>query len=34
MNWGLAALLYLVVGSLIARVLRRAGVKSHPDRVG
>jgi len=33
-NWGLAALLYLVVGSIIARVLRRAGVKSHPDRVG
>jgi energy-converting hydrogenase Eha subunit E len=33
-NWGLAALAYLIVGSLIARILRRAGVKSHPDRVG
>jgi hypothetical protein len=33
-NWGLAALLYLIVGSLIARVLRRIGVTSHPDRVG
>ena len=31
-NWGLAALLYLFVGSLIARVLRRIGVTSHPDR--
>jgi hypothetical protein len=33
-NWGLAALVWLIVGSLIARILRRAGVKSHPDRVG
>lgn len=33
-NWGLAALLWFFVGSLIARVLRRMGVKSHPDRVG
>ena len=33
-NWGLAALIYLIVGSLIARVLRRLGVTSHPDRVG
>jgi hypothetical protein len=33
-NWGLAALLYLVVGSLIAKVLRRVGVRSHPDRAG
>ncbi len=33
-NWGLAALLYLVVGSLIATILRRVGVTSHPDRVG
>ena len=33
-NWGLAALLYFIVGSLIARILRRMGVKSHPDRVG
>ena len=33
-NWGLAALLYLIVGSLIAKVLRRAGLKSHPDRAG
>ena len=33
-NWGLAALLYLVVGSLIAKFLRRAGLKSHPDRAG
>ena len=32
-NWGLAALVYLVVGSIIARVLRRIGVTSHPDRV-
>lgn len=32
-NWGLAALVYFIVGSLIARVLRRMGVKSHPDRV-
>ena len=32
-NWGLAALLYFIVGSLIARILRRMGVKSHPDRV-
>jgi len=32
-NWGLAALLWLIVGSLIARVLRRLGVTSHPDRV-
>ncbi len=31
-NWGLAALLYLVVGSIIARILRRIGVTSHPDR--
>jgi len=31
-NWGLAALLYLFVGSLIARILRRIGVTSHPDR--
>ena len=31
-NWGLAALLYLIVGSLIARILRRIGVTSHPDR--
>ena len=33
-NWGLAALVWLIVGSLIARVLRRLGVTSHPDRVG
>jgi hypothetical protein len=33
-NWGLAALVYLIVGSLIARVLRRIGLTSHPDRVG
>jgi hypothetical protein len=33
-NWGIAAAVYLLVGTLIARVLRRAGVKSHPDRVG
>jgi hypothetical protein len=32
-NWGLAALVYLIVGSLIARVLRRVGATSHPDRV-
>ena len=32
-NWGLAALVYFIIGSLIARVLRRMGVKSHPDRV-
>jgi energy-converting hydrogenase Eha subunit E len=32
-NWGLAALLYLAVGSIIARILRRVGVTSHPDRV-
>jgi hypothetical protein len=32
-NWGLAALVYLIVGSIIARVLRRIGVTSHPDRV-
>ena len=32
-NWGLAALVYFIVGSLIARVLRRMGAKSHPDRV-
>ncbi len=32
-NWGLAALVYFVIGSLIARVLRRVGAKSHPDRV-
>ena len=31
-NWGLAALLYLFVGSLIARILRRIGVTSHPER--
>ena len=31
-NWGLAALAYLIVGSLIARILRRIGVTSHPDR--
>ncbi len=31
-NWGLAALVYLIVGSLIARILRRVGVTSHPDR--
>ena len=33
-NWGLAALAYLIVGSIIARILRRIGAKSHPDRVG
>jgi hypothetical protein len=33
-NWGLAALVYLAIGSIIARILRRMGVKSHPDRVG
>jgi uncharacterized membrane protein len=33
-NWGLAALVWLVVGSIIARILRRIGLKSHPDRVG
>ncbi|MGZ5316718.1 MAG: hypothetical protein ACXWFE_12775 [Solirubrobacterales bacterium] len=32
-NWGLAALVYFAVGSIIARVLRRLGVTSHPDRV-
>jgi len=31
-NWGLAALLYFIVGSIIARILRRIGVTSHPDR--
>jgi len=31
-NWGLAALVYFVVGSIIARILRRIGVTSHPDR--
>jgi hypothetical protein len=31
-NWGLAALVYLIVGSIIARVLRRIGLTSHPDR--
>ena len=31
-NWGLAAVVYLVIGSIIARVLRRMGVRSHPDR--
>ena len=33
-NWGLAALVYFAVGSIIARILRGLGVKSHPDRVG
>jgi len=33
-NWGLGALAYLIVGSIIAKILRRAGVTSHPDRVG
>jgi hypothetical protein len=33
-NWGLAALVYLIVGSIIARILRRIGATSHPDRVG
>jgi uncharacterized membrane protein len=32
-NWGLAALAWLIVGSIIARILRRIGVTSHPDRV-
>lgn len=31
-NWGLAALLYFAVGSIIASILRRIGSKSHPDR--
>jgi hypothetical protein len=31
-NWGLAALLWFIVGSIIARILRRIGVTSHPDR--
>lgn len=31
-NWGLAALVYLLVGGLIARVLRRVALRSHPDR--
>jgi len=31
-NWGLAALLYFIVGSIIGRVLRRIGLTSHPDR--
>lgn len=31
-NWGLAALLYFIVGSVIAAILRRIGVTSHPDR--
>ena len=32
-NWGLAALLYLIVGSLIARILRRIG-REEPSRPG
>ncbi len=32
-NWGLAALLYLIVGSLIARILRRAR-RDQPPRPG
>lgn len=31
-NWGLAAVVYLLVGGLIARLVRRAAVRSHPDR--
>lgn len=31
-NWGLAALVYLLVGGLIARILRRAALRGHPDR--
>ncbi|MGI8846088.1 MAG: hypothetical protein ACR2HC_07945 [Thermoleophilaceae bacterium] len=33
-NWGIAAAIYAIVGTLIARLLRVVGVKSHPDRVG
>jgi len=31
-NWGVAAAIYLIVGALIARLLRGVGVKSHPGR--
>lgn len=31
-NWGLAAVVYLAIGSIIARILGRIGVTSHPDR--
>jgi hypothetical protein len=31
-NWGLAAVVYLVVGSIIARLVRRAALRSHPER--
>jgi hypothetical protein len=31
-NWGLAAVVYLLVGGLIARLIRRAAVRSHPER--
>lgn len=33
-NWGVAAAIYFIVGSIIARILRGVGVKSHPDRAG
>lgn len=31
-NWGIAAAIYLIVGWIIAKILRGIGVKSHPDR--
>jgi hypothetical protein len=33
LNWGLAALVYLIVGAIIASILRRLARASHPDRV-
>ena len=33
LNWGLAALVYLIVGAIIASILRRLAFRSHPDRV-
>ena len=33
LNWGLAALVYLIVGAIIASILRRLARTSHPDRV-
>jgi hypothetical protein len=31
-NWGLAAVVYLAVGAIISRFLRRLALRSHPDR--
>jgi hypothetical protein len=30
-NWGLAAVVWLVIGGIVAGILRRIAVRSHPD---